>query len=319
MPTTKIELRIDVSGKTELEGRLETAVTVALPERISDRQPVLFLWPGGGYGKGYFDIQVPGFEGYSQLEHHAERGFVVVACDHLGVGESSEPDRSALTPQIVAEVNRATVDEVLRLLRAGELTPDASPVPAPIVIGGAHSLGAMLLIVQQARQRTFDAVALLGYSAIRVEPPGLPPGRRTSSGADEAGNEQTALQAQARFYCHWEDVPAEIVDADMRGEFPFREPPLPMWGTDRQPGAYHWPIFSPGVAAHWAATIECPIFLGIGERSTVRDPWAEPAAYRRSRSITLFVCPRMAHAQNFASTRHLLWDTLVHWMQGAAA
>jgi alpha-beta hydrolase superfamily lysophospholipase len=39
---------------------------------------------------------------YSQAEFHTAEGFVVVACDQLGVGDSSHPDTFALTYESLA-------------------------------------------------------------------------------------------------------------------------------------------------------------------------------------------------------------------------
>ncbi len=50
---------------------------------------MVFAMPGGGYSRGYFDMEFEGHSGYSQAAHHVERGLVVVSIDHLGVGEST--------------------------------------------------------------------------------------------------------------------------------------------------------------------------------------------------------------------------------------
>jgi hypothetical protein len=309
----RVELRVDVSGATELEGELGTAVLVCLPEpdTLPERPVVAFCWPGGGYSRGYFDIQ--GFDGYSQAEHHAARGILTIACDHLGVGDSSEPDRSQLTHANMAAVNRATVDEVLRRLASGEL--GYPPIADPVVIGMGQSYGAMLLLIQQGRQRTFDAIAVLGYSAIGLELPRPPAGGTSPTGGTiPPPGEMTSREVMAYFF-HWEDVPAPIVEIDMQGEHPARVPPLPMWASDRRPGGRHWTATAPGVVSHWANVIECPVFVGVGERDVCPDPYAEPGAYRRSNDVTLFIGPRMGHMHNFAGTRRVLWDRLAAWME----
>jgi hypothetical protein len=77
----RFDLTIDVSGATELNGQLTTAALVCLPEpdQLPARPVVAFCWPGGGYSRGYYDIQLPGFDRYSQAEHHAGRGVILVA------------------------------------------------------------------------------------------------------------------------------------------------------------------------------------------------------------------------------------------------
>src|ERR1700674_2203326 len=102
-----IERRIDVSDATELGGPLETAVTVFAPEpgELLDPPVVLFGFPGAGYGRGYYAIEHPEFSGYNQAAHHVAHGAVVVACDHLGVGDSSQPDPVSLTFENMAAAN----------------------------------------------------------------------------------------------------------------------------------------------------------------------------------------------------------------------
>lgn len=301
----RIELETDVSPAIGPAGPLTTAALACLPDELPERPVVAFCWPGGGYSREYFDIHVAGFDGYSQAEHHTARGIVVVACDHLGTGASSETDRSQLSHENVAAANRATVDGVL-----GELD-----LRDPVLVGVGHSFGGELLIVQQGRQRTFAGIAILGYSAIEVRSPRPPADGVSAAGGRVPPPDEMTAQDLRTYAFHWEDVPEEIVREDMKGEHPAREQPLPMWASDRRPGGRHWTHRGAPVA-HWANVIECPVFVGFGERDAVADPHLEPTAYRRSRDVTLFVGPRMAHVHNFAGTRHLLWDRLATWMQG---
>jgi hypothetical protein len=314
----RVELRIDVSGATELEGELSTAAVVCLPEpeAMPERPIVAFCWPGGGYSRGYYDLRIDGFEGYSQAEHHARRGIITVACDHLGTGGSSDPDRPQLTHANVAAANRATVDEVSRRLAAGEL--GLAAIADPVRVGVGQSYGAMLLIVQQGRQRTFDGIAVLGYSPLGIVLPRPPAGGTSAAGGTIPPPDAMSAREVMTYFFHWEDVPAEIVEVDMRGEHPARVPPLPMWASDRRPGGRHWTAHGP-VVRHWADVIECPVFIGAGERDVCPDPHAEPGAYRRSSDVTLFVGPRMGHMHNFAGTRRLLWDRLAAWMETVAS
>src|SRR5271169_5634765 len=90
-----IELRVDVSGHVELDGRHEVAAWLFLPGEPLDSVCVLFCEHGGsGVTKRYWHMEIPGYSGYSFAEYFASRGFVVVATDDLGVGESSRPSDS---------------------------------------------------------------------------------------------------------------------------------------------------------------------------------------------------------------------------------
>jgi pimeloyl-ACP methyl ester carboxylesterase len=92
---------------------------------------------------------------------------------------------------------------------------------------------------------------------------------------------------------------------------------MPEWGTAKAP-VCAVTLLSPGVVAPEAAVIDVPVFVGVGERDVVPDPHEEPRAYPRSPDVTVFLCPRMAHMHNFASTREAFWRRLHHWGNGVA-
>ena len=50
-------------------------------------------------------------------------------------------------------------------------------------------------------------------------------------------------------------------------------------------------LLAPGCIADDAARIECPVFVGAGERDTLPVPHHEPAAYEKSSDVTVFVAP----------------------------
>jgi alpha-beta hydrolase superfamily lysophospholipase len=304
-----IELEIDVTGRTGLPGTLHTAVSVFVPDRQRRLSPplVVFGFPGGGYARGYFHIEWPGLSGYSQAEHHLRAGFFFVACDHLGVGQSSLPDPAALDFRTVPAANRATVETVMERLESGTLVPGLEPLRGATVIGMGQSMGGCFLVVQQAQRPCYDAIAVLGYSAIQTVLP-VPPGGGAALPRAEA----------FRYGFHWDDVPRALVAADMEGGYPQRGDRLPPWASRTVPGCAT-SMLEPGRIAREAAAIDVPVFIGVGERDVCPDPHAEPAAYRSARDVTLWVQPRAAHMHNFAGTRELLWDRLAVWALGIGA
>ncbi|WP_232295269.1 hypothetical protein [Parafrankia sp. EUN1f] len=99
------------------DGAWQIAVSIHLPAgelASAGPRPVLVALPGGGYNRRYFDLPAAGF---SQAEHHCRRGTVVVAIDHLGVGDSTVPP-PAVTPGVVS-AQIACID-VPVLLATGE-------------------------------------------------------------------------------------------------------------------------------------------------------------------------------------------------------
>ena len=106
------ERRVDATGSSDLEGELQTAVTVHLPDAITGPATIFFGWPGGGFGRRYFDVQV--VPGYSQAAFHTESGDVFVSCDHLATGDSTHPaDVLSLTYEQLAAASHATAIAIL--------------------------------------------------------------------------------------------------------------------------------------------------------------------------------------------------------------
>jgi pimeloyl-ACP methyl ester carboxylesterase len=320
----RIDLRVDVtialraSGEAGLAEDLETAVTVFAPEpgHVADPPIVFFGFPGGEYARGYYAIEQPGFSGYDQAAYHTARGAIFVACDHLGVGDSSQPsDPASLTYENIAAANHAAVTDVMARVRAGDLVRSIGPLPDAHAIGMGQSMGGCFLIVQQANHGTFEGIAVLGFSAIQTVLP-TPPGQEAVGGPQVARGERveeldTTLSADAfRYAFHLDDVPGELVEADMQG-YPVRDQ-APMWGSATVPLCAAT-MLSPGVVADEAARVTVPVLVAVGERDVVPDPQAEAGAYSSSPDVTLYVQPRAAHMHNFAGTRRLLWDELDAW------
>jgi pimeloyl-ACP methyl ester carboxylesterase len=318
-------LHVEVTGRVGLEGTLETAATVYLPDRLDGPVTVMVGLPGGTYSRAYYDIRT--LAGYSQAGYHTDRGVVFVACDHLGVGESSQPDPYALTYEHLGAGNHAAVSTILGWLRNGTLADSVPAVEVENVIGMGQSMGGCLLTVQQARHHTFDGVAFLGWSGIASTFP-APDGSRVTypippRGSDLRGHADQMLRAMAHdrelisFFFHAPNEEPELVDADLAyspdgasigggGAPPWRSPTMPPCALT---------MTNEGVVAEEAAAIDVPVLIACGERDVVPDPWAEPSAYRSSHDVTVFVVPAMCHMHNFARTRELLWERIAGFAQ----
>jgi pimeloyl-ACP methyl ester carboxylesterase len=323
------EVRLDVTGTPGVPGDLDVAATVFLPQDIHDGLPLLVAFPGGGYSRRYYAIEkVPG---YSQAAYHTSQGAVFVAIDHLGVGESSQPDPFSLSFENLAAANHLAVVHLRTGLQDGSLLHGLTFVPGA-VIGIGQSMGACLLTVQQANHRTFDAVAFLGWSAIFTTFPSPEGGRlifpNPKRGTDLrqfTGLADAPTPDEFRFGFHWPDEPPELIEADLRSmnaedaqqmagiggpssqgirgdsDTPWASPTMPPVGIC---------MATEGVVASEAAVIDVPVLIGAGERDFVEDPWSEPTGYRSSKDITLVVIPKMAHMHNFAPTRAEMWTQI---------
>jgi pimeloyl-ACP methyl ester carboxylesterase len=319
----RLELQIDVSGAAgAVSGPLALAASVFAPDagHIADPPIAVFAVPGGGYSRGYFDLMFAGHTGYSQAEHHVARGLLVIAIDPLGVGSSSTRVLEKISFTSLASTYHRAVEQILARLREGSLMPALPPLPSIMRIGIGQSMGGCISILTQAAHRTFDAIAPLGFSALHTMLPQRTEAAREQAAAvfvsDAVLNAETIARTSTQvtdflYPFHWEDVPADIVGADMAGGYPLRKQ-VPPFGSATIPTCAVL-MMAPGAVKAEAAAVEVPVFVGVGERDVCPDPHAEPTAYRASRDVSLFIVPCMAHMHNFAGTRHKLWERLLQW------
>ena len=313
----KLDVRVDVTSAVGTGEPLEVAVTVVLPARGLPAPTIaMFAFPGGGYNRHYYDLQLP--DGYSQAEYHAAHGFAFVACDHLGVGDSSVPAKLLDYPA-VARANAAASTWVLEQLCAGSLD-SVGQVPISTAVGMGQSFGGFILTIGEGTAPVFDGVAMLGWSGIETQPPWSPDIDFAALLSGSAGN---GLDHPMRKTFHAPDVPDEIVIADMTKKPGGMGSEAP-WSADHSPGG---PVLQdpargplgPGVVATEAAAITTPVFIGAGDIDVLADAHTEPTAYPSSRDVTVCVFPQMGHMHNFATTHVDLWNRLESWATTVAA
>lgn len=319
----RIERRIDVSEAAGLGEPVEMAVSIFLPDpaALPKRPVAIFAVPGGGYSRAYYYLSFPGHAGYGEAAWHAARGTIYVAIDHVGVGESSIPALSSISFQTLAATHDSCVRQIAALIEHGELDPDFPACPGLFRMGMGQSMGGGVTILSQGRFATFDAIAPCGVSAIHTALPQrnaaeFELGKRRFGGIHVGDDVQSHLTTSHEgvdyvYPFHWEDVPADILEADMAGGYPIRRT-APEFGSLTIP---HCAVqmMTPGCFTEDAARITVPVLIGLGERDTCPDPRAEPSAYAGSADISVYIVPRMAHMHNFASTRELLWTRLHRW------
>ncbi|NML12206.1 hypothetical protein HHL08_19015 [Sphingobium sp. AR-3-1] len=328
-----IEISIDVTDAAVLGTPAQTAVSVFLPDGpLCDPPVVCFAFPGGGYSRRYYAFDLPHASGGGEAGFHCDRGWIFVACDHLGFGDSTIPEGNALNLDNAAAANHATVRAVMARLEDGTLADGLPPVTNATVLGIGQSMGGCFTVVAQGNWRTFDGIGVLGYSAIHTIVPTRPGSpqmpwpwisRRSSLDAPHILNDYVppAMTASGehpfQWSFHYDDEPADIVALDMAAAAGATDP-LPDWRSATTPpcGIY---MVAPGAVAQEAAAVRVPVLIAAGERDVVPDPWAEPKAYKSATDITVYVCSRMAHMHNFAHTRALLWQKIHDWGSSVAA
>lgn len=288
---TRTELRVPVGNG------LHTAVTVVSPAHADGT--LLFAFPGGGYNRRYFDLAIPG--DYSQAQWHAERGWTVVCCDHLGVGDSTIPDPDAWGFDELADANEATVAEVRE--RLGLSGP---------VLGAGQSMGGCVLIKQQAKYRTFDAIAVLGFSAIHTVLPVPDGGYQMPEGLSLEEAAAHLTRTLTRYAFHFPDEPDWLVEEDVDG-YPLRpRGNVPSWASPSVPPTAVG-MLAPGVVADDVTKVDVPVLVVAAEIDVNPDLDAEAASYTRAPSVETLRLGGAAHMHNFANSRARLWRQLHDW------
>jgi alpha-beta hydrolase superfamily lysophospholipase len=292
---------------------MSIAATLYLPAEIDERDiRVLVCWPGGSYGRDYWDIRLPGRDDYSFAEHMTARGFVVIAADPLGVGDSGRPaDGTLCTYEALADAAHGAAQVLRARLSAGTLVADLPPIAAPRIVGVGHSIGGGLVVLQQARWDSYDAIAVLGFTHGAKA-------RAVSSEEDGAARATAVEQAKSFWGDQWDgrygvvdksphqswlngpDAPADVVAADNANEV--------IWPAEPYVDALHV-----GYTAAYAARVAGPVLVAFGEFDLAEQPRDEVAFYERSDDITLFVLEGSYHCHNFQEGRARLWDRLGAW------
>ncbi|KAF2807419.1 uncharacterized protein BDZ99DRAFT_523037 [Mytilinidion resinicola] len=349
-----VELTLDVTAAANINEPAHQAATVVLPpaSKLPQTPIICFARPGVQYNRLYYTHDLPGEGPGSEAHYHAAHGWIFVALDYLGAGDSSNNDGSKLTYATVARAFLAAETEVLRQLAEGELLSGYPKVTDVLKIGVGQSMGGALAIVQTGRYHCYDGVAILGASAIHTHPPGKPGeagivapwlARDTAPGEPPVVLNQKTME---EFYknrppgyksskalvwsFHYDDVDPALVADDFqrydrdvgdasevdRGD---QKVVVPPWGCFNTPASAAMASVTPGAVAPEAAAITCPVLVAMGERDVIADPKGEPRAYHSAISVDLYVVPRMGHMHNFAGTRELLWKRIETWAEWVRA
>ena len=287
-----------------------------LPERPAEAHAVLLCLAGGTYDKHYWHIDIDGHPGYSFGEHLADNGFVVIAVDHLGIGDSTDPITSGpLGLELLAKGDAEVARQIREALRRGDLHQDL-PTTLPL-IGVGHSMGACLTTMVQAMAGPYDAVVLLGYGVQITNVY-----EETADAAELEERIQQTIEVSCRvagakptdihvyaprgyladlFYAG--EVPQDVIDTDTAVQ-------------SRVPLRAAAEVTTPGMVEHYAPRVDVPVFLGFGAALDVSpNPYAEPTNYTGSPDVTLYLVPNSGHCHNFASHRTQLWDRIASWVR----
>ena len=321
--TVRTTVEVDVSAVVPFGGEAIVRGWVRAPAVIDPehRPVVLVCFPGGSCSTGYFDLDVPGHDGYSMAEYFVDRGVVVAAFDHLGSGDSSPfDDVFPITPWVAAEADDVATRVVLDAVSAGTLLEALPPVPDGFAVGVGHSMGGMLSTVQQARHHTFDALIGLGHGGDGL-PSFLTPEELALADRPLAETASSIVEcARIRF-----GTPTAIDNrrAEPNSFFAADVPRSVKAAFSRQRTQllYTCGLTSmiPGSTDAEKAAVEVPLFLAYGDGDLTRNFTGAFARYAGATDATLFVLRDAAHCHNQAATRAILWDRMSRWVTSLAA
>jgi pimeloyl-ACP methyl ester carboxylesterase len=320
--STRTRVDVDVSAVVPFGGEAVVRGWVRAPAAVdpSRRPVVLVCFPGGSCSTGYFALDVPGHAGYSMAEHFVDRGVVVAAFDHLGIGASSAVDDIfAITPWIAAEADDVATRVVLDGLRDGTLLSELGPLPDLYAVGVGHSMGGMLSTVQQARHHTFDALIGLGHGGDGL-PNFLTPDERALADRPLAETATSIVEcARVRF------ATPTAIDNKRAEPNSFFAPDVPTavkaaFSRQRTQLLYTCGLTSmiPGSTDAEKAAVDVPLLLAYGDGDLTRNFTGAFARYTSATDATLFVLRDSAHCHNQAATRAVLWNRMDRWVRSIA-
>ena len=317
----RIDLRLPAGVELPGEPALEVAASVWLPAGPLAVPAALLCLAGGNMNRRYFDLDAAGDDSFSFAAQMTARGFVVIALDHLGLGESTRPvDGYALLPDLIAGANAHATATLLKRLRDGTLHAAVPALPRLRSIGVGHSMGAMLTVLQQARAFQHAGVALLGFST-----KGLP--QYVPADVRELSTDPVAVRARlVEFAQRMFVVPYPRIRSSGNGAEVYGSAKADPRGIAALKAATDCLLPVPaflsmilGNVASEAAQIEVPVFLGLGDRDMAGPPHEIPAAFPASRDVSLLVLPDTGHSHFLFASRTALFDRLAWWARGLAS
>lgn len=317
--TEPVGIEFDVTAVAPAGATVEVG-DLFLPDDAAERSSIdlVVCVPGGGMTRRWFDLP-ESLPGRWSLARHLvdDHRLAVLTLDHLGTGDSPPPDDPyTLIPRVVAAVHAHVVADAVARLRAGQLVPGLGPVAVGRLVGCGHSMGAMIIVQQQARHRSYDGVALLGFGGAGL-PEHLNDEERGYAGdLDELELALPTLVA-ARFGGALTPSKREV-----------RERPA---GAPLTPGDLLGPATGalltlggltsmiPGTSDREMAAIDVPVLVAVGENDIVREVERLPQLFSSTPELTEFVVPGSGHNHVIAAERLLLFDELGRWVRGLSA
>jgi pimeloyl-ACP methyl ester carboxylesterase len=258
---------------------------------------------------------VDGHTDYSMAEYLARRGFLVVSLDHPGIGLSTPvDDLFELTPGRLAAAHDLAAREIRGALVAGQVTPELGPLASVHFTGVGHSMGGMVVGVQQARHSTFDALAVLGHGGDGLASLLNAAERAIVEGPAEGLDDRMVALARERARRDYErparrlppgsffgpDVPRPVRDAFLDQQTVLLE-------------TCGLASMIPSATDGDKAVIDVPLFLAFGDHDLSSDYRSGLSRYSSVTDATLLTVVGSGHCHNQSGRRIELWERLGRW------
>jgi pimeloyl-ACP methyl ester carboxylesterase len=314
------ERHIEVGELLTGAGSLSVAADVFVPTQLRTPITALFCTPGGAMNRHYFDLRAPAAPAeFSFAAHLTARGFIVVALDPLGIGDSSRPrDGFALTADVLAEAGARATTALRHELAGGTLT--ARPLGPIRSVGVGHSMGAMLTALQQAQYGGHEALMLFGFGT-----QGLP--AALSAAELQFANDPAATRANIERLARARGPePYPEIARTPQGKELFAGDKADRRGVEalqvaRDRLLMTSGLFSmiPGSTVPECARIDTPLLLAVGDRDIAGPPHQIPASFPGSRDVTLWVLPDTGHCHFLFDSRRHLFARAGDWCEAVLA
>jgi pimeloyl-ACP methyl ester carboxylesterase len=291
------------------------AADVFVPPDLGARSLLWVCVPGGGINRQYFDLEVLGQDDtFSMARYLAAGGDLVVTVDPPGVGGSDAPDNGyTLTPHVVADVLAAAIDIFVNDLRRGGIAAaEVDSVTPAATVGLGHSAGALLVAIQQARHHSYDALALLGFTASGL-PGVLSEEELRYAGRPEEFTRDVASLTKARFadaLPQWSNSSAGELETNA---ITTQVDQALAAASSRLLALVGMTAIVPGSVQPELDELRDPIFVGLGEHDLAGKLDVLPGQLPACRDLTLFLVEGAAHNHNVAVNRRTLWKRLARW------
>ncbi|MFK7896830.1 MAG: alpha/beta hydrolase [Myxococcota bacterium] len=316
-----------MSEAVPLEGAFEIAGGLVAPESTTPPKAILVCLPGGFLSREYFDLRVGEDRTYSFAEAMAKRGYLTLAFDHLGIGESTRPSRIedgyALGVETIARINQYALERTLGKLSQGKLAaplPGATSWPPPAealpTVGVGHSMGSALTVEQQAAARPHSALLLFSFTT-RGVPAFLSEDQRGYAGQPERARRDLGELVRRSMGSPY---PAAATDSESGRRAAFGVGTAPPETEDALHEASTALLglggllsMLPGGYAPAAEKIDVPALIAVGDHD-LHDTEGLREELPLCPDFSAFTLPDCWHCHFVSNQREILWDHVGDWL-----